>query len=66
VAGDGALAVTVADDGVGVREGGRRGGLRNLTERAEGLGGGLSVRARPDPGGGTVLEWRVPLGTPRE
>ncbi|MFJ5879781.1 GAF domain-containing protein, partial [Streptomyces sp. NPDC093088] len=44
VAGDGALAVTVADDGIGVREGGHRGGLRNLTERAEGLGGTLSVR----------------------
>ncbi|MFJ5934352.1 GAF domain-containing protein [Streptomyces sp. NPDC093071] len=65
VVGDGVLAVTVADDGVGVREGGRRGGLRNLTERAERLGGGLSVRPRPDPPGGTVLAWRVPLETTR-
>ncbi|MEW1906363.1 GAF domain-containing protein [Streptomyces sp. NPDC086147] len=66
VAGDGVLAVTVGDDGIGAREGGHRGGLRNLTERAERLGGALSVRARPDPIGGTVLEWRVPLRTPRE
>ncbi|MFC7975875.1 GAF domain-containing protein [Streptomyces cinereoruber] len=60
---DGVLAVTVSDDGVGIREGGRRGGLRNLTERAERLGGGLSALARPGPEGGTVLEWRVPLET---
>ncbi|MEX0172076.1 GAF domain-containing protein [Streptomyces sp. LMG1-1-1.1] len=64
---DGILAVTVSDDGIGVPPGGSRSGLRNLTERAERLGGDLSVGHRPDAaGGGTVLEWRVPLPTGRE
>ncbi|CAM5682653.1 histidine kinase [Streptomyces tanashiensis] len=57
----GVLAVAVSDDGVGVRPGGVRSGLRNLAERAERLGGELSVRTRPEPTGGTLLEWRVPL-----
>ncbi|MEU5217349.1 GAF domain-containing protein [Streptomyces sp. NPDC020807] len=56
----GALAVTVSDDGVGIRPGGARSGLRNLRERAERLGGTLSVRAREETGGGTVVEWRIP------
>ncbi|MFF0562010.1 GAF domain-containing protein [Streptomyces sp. NPDC004266] len=63
VAEEGVLAVTVSDDGVGVPRGGRRSGLRNLSERAERLGGSLSVRARAEPGSGTVLEWRIPLPT---
>ncbi|MFD8009045.1 GAF domain-containing protein [Streptomyces sp. NPDC058955] len=66
VAEDGVLAVTVSDDGVGIPQGGRRSGLRNLSERAERLGGTLSVRARVEPGSGTVLEWRIPLPTERE
>ncbi|MFB4311505.1 GAF domain-containing protein [Actinomadura sp. GTD37] len=53
------LTLRVEDDGVGVPEGGRRSGLRNLRERAEDHGGSFGVRARP--GGGTVLVWRVPL-----
>ncbi|MEU6162591.1 sensor histidine kinase [Streptomyces tanashiensis] len=57
----GVLAVAVSDDGVGIRPGGVRSGLRNLAERAERLGGELSVRTRPEPTGGTLLEWRVPL-----
>lgn len=61
---DGVLAVTVSDDGVGVTDGGRRSGLRNLAERAETRGGGLSVLPGPD-GGGTRLDWRIPLGPPR-
>ncbi|MGW1225002.1 GAF domain-containing protein [Streptomyces sp. NPDC002530] len=61
VADAGMLTVTVTDDGVGLPEGIRRSGLRNLAERAERLGGGLSVSRRPQPHGGTVLEWRVPL-----
>ncbi|WP_328947298.1 GAF domain-containing protein [Streptomyces sp. NBC_00250] len=61
VAEGGVLAVTVSDDGVGIPQGGARSGLRNLGERAERLGGDLSVRTRPEPTGGTVLEWRVPL-----
>ncbi|MFE1783674.1 GAF domain-containing protein [Streptomyces sp. NPDC059506] len=54
--------LTVADDGVGIRPGGRRSGLRNLAERAERLGGSLELSA--PPGGGTVLVWRVPLERP--
>lgn len=61
---DGVLTVTVSDDGVGFADGGRRSGLRNLAERAEARGGGLSVSPRPDSGG-TRLDWRVPLGPPR-
>ncbi|WP_030715759.1 GAF domain-containing protein [Streptomyces sp. NRRL F-2580] len=57
---DGVLAVTVSDDGVGFTDGGRRSGLRNLAERAEACGGGLSVSPRPN-GGGTLLEWRIPI-----
>ncbi|WP_086830434.1 GAF domain-containing sensor histidine kinase [Streptomyces sp. NRRL B-24572] len=66
VADDGVLAVTVSDDGVGMTQAGRRSGLRNLAERAERLGGSLSVRARTEPGSGTVLEWRIPLPVVRQ
>ncbi|WP_069387815.1 GAF domain-containing sensor histidine kinase [Cellulosimicrobium cellulans] len=51
------LAVT--DDGVGIREGGRRSGLRNMAARASSLGGGCTAVALPD--GGTRLEWWAPL-----
>lgn len=60
-AAEGVLTVLVTDDGVGVAEGGRRSGLRNLAERAERLGGELSVSAHTPTGRGTKLEWRVPL-----
>lgn len=59
-AGEG-LTVSVTDDGVGTPEHGRRSGLRNLTERAEQLGGTLSVRSAP--GRGTRLTWHVSLDT---
>ncbi|WP_327169631.1 GAF domain-containing protein [Streptomyces subrutilus] len=58
----GVLGVTVSDDGVGIARGGRRSGLRNLAERAEARGGALSVSS--SRGGGTRLDWRVPLGSP--
>ncbi|MGW7327687.1 GAF domain-containing protein [Streptomyces sp. NPDC054840] len=57
----GVLTVTVADNGIGVAEGAGRSGLRNLAERAERLGGELSVSARGQGGQGTELEWRIPL-----
>ncbi|NKZ07861.1 sensor histidine kinase [Actinomadura latina] len=53
------LTLRVEDDGVGIPEGGRRSGMRNMRERAEDHGGSFGTRARP--GGGTILVWRVPL-----
>ncbi|WP_327104040.1 sensor histidine kinase [Nonomuraea glycinis] len=53
------LALTVQDDGVGLPREGRRSGLRNLEERATGLGGSFAVTS-PETGG-TVLSWAVPL-----
>ncbi|MFE9846145.1 sensor histidine kinase [Streptomyces goshikiensis] len=58
---EGVLTVLVTDDGVGMAEGGRRSGLRNLAERAERLGGELSVSVHGPTGQGVKLEWRVPL-----
>ncbi|MER7468083.1 GAF domain-containing protein [Streptomyces sp. NPDC097981] len=60
-AADGVLTVSVTDDGVGMPEGGRRSGLRNLAERAERLGGELSVSTPGLRARGTALQWRVPL-----
>ncbi|MFE2324422.1 GAF domain-containing protein [Streptomyces sp. NPDC059385] len=57
----GTLTVAVTDDGVGMPEGGRRSGLRNLAERAARLGGRMTVAPRGPEGHGTRLEWRVPL-----
>jgi signal transduction histidine kinase len=53
------LVLLVRDNGTGIRETGRRSGLANLAERAALLGG--TMRAGPAEGGGTELEWRVPL-----
>ncbi len=55
------LTVTVSDDGIGIPEGASRSGLRNLAERAENLGGRLTVSVRGPAGKGTTLEWWVPL-----
>ncbi|WP_405533305.1 GAF domain-containing protein [Streptomyces avidinii] len=68
VAAGGVLTVTVADNGIGIPEGGRRSGLSNLAERAERLGGELSVSASGPSGRrsqGTQLEWRIPLSRSR-
>jgi signal transduction histidine kinase len=56
------LVLRVVDDGVGIPPGGRRSGLRNMAQRAQDLGG--SFEARDRDGGGSVLEWRVPLMAP--
>ncbi|MGX6603231.1 GAF domain-containing protein [Micromonosporaceae bacterium Da 78-11] len=58
-AADGQLAVVVQDDGVGSDASLARGGLVNLLDRAADLGGTFEVRR--GEGGGTVLDWRVPL-----
>ncbi|WP_406339593.1 GAF domain-containing protein [Streptomyces sp. NBC_00649] len=65
-AADGVLTVSVSDDGIGIPEGGRRSGLRNLSERAERLGGELSISTRDLGTRGTRLEWRVPLTGPAD
>ncbi|GAA4990474.1 hypothetical protein GCM10025734_17360 [Kitasatospora paranensis] len=54
------VVLTVQDDGVGIPAQGRRSGLRNLAERAEGLGGALELTS--PPGGGARLVWSAPLG----
>ncbi|MEV8015857.1 GAF domain-containing protein [Streptomyces sp. NPDC086554] len=59
VVGKGQLTLTVTDNGVGIGASGRRSGLRNIAERAERLGGTLTLGSGPD--GGTRLEWRVAL-----
>ena len=53
------LVLTVLDDGVGLGGTTRRSGLANISERAAGSGGAMRVAAAA--GGGTELEWRVPL-----
>jgi signal transduction histidine kinase len=59
VTADSALTLTVRDNGRGIPETTRRSGLGNLGERASSLGGTLRLGAVE--GGGTELEWRVPL-----
>ena len=53
------LTLTVTDDGIGLSEGGRRSGLRNIDERARSLGGDFSAGRGEQ--GGTILVWRVPV-----
>ncbi|MEU6677158.1 GAF domain-containing protein [Streptomyces sp. NPDC046925] len=55
------VRLTVADDGVGIAEGGRRSGLKNLKRRAESLGGdswyGPGIG---EDGAGTTVVWQAP------
>ncbi|MCX4828172.1 GAF domain-containing protein [Streptomyces sp. NBC_01016] len=53
------VRLTVADDGVGIKEGGRRSGLKNLQKRAESLGGASWHGAGID-GDGTTVVWQAP------
>ena len=53
------LVLVVLDNGTGLTQTVRRSGLANLAERAELLGG--TLLAGPADGGGTRIEWRVPL-----
>ena len=56
---NGCLLLRIADNGVGIREGGRRSGLANIADRATALRGTSTIEAGAD--GGTVLTWKVPL-----
>jgi signal transduction histidine kinase len=56
------LSLTVRDNGSGIKDSGRRSGLSNLDQRAVSLGG--SFRVAPAAGGGTELDWQVPLTSP--
>ncbi|HET9898899.1 MAG TPA: GAF domain-containing protein [Streptosporangiaceae bacterium] len=53
------LLLVVEDNGSGIADTGRRSGLANLEHRAQGRGGQL--RLKRAGGGGTRLEWSVPL-----
>lgn len=59
---DGGLTPTMKDNGVGTPGDGRHSGLRNLTQRAESLGGEMTLESPSE--GGTRLVWRVPLRLP--
>ncbi|MFI6943987.1 GAF domain-containing sensor histidine kinase [Streptomyces sp. NPDC050418] len=55
------VRLTVGDDGVGIPEGGRRSGLKNLKRRAESLGGDSWYGAGiGEDGGGTTVVWEAP------
>jgi signal transduction histidine kinase len=53
------LILRVRDDGTGMAGTTRRSGLANMAARAAELGGSLAIG--PAAGGGTQLDWRVPV-----
>lgn len=58
----GDVVAVVTDDGVGIPRRVAEGGIRHMRERVLLVGGELSIAA--DPGGGTRVELRVPVGEP--
>ncbi|WP_327279885.1 MULTISPECIES: GAF domain-containing sensor histidine kinase [unclassified Streptomyces] len=58
-AGQGEVVLTVSDNGTGIPARGRRSGLRNLDERARGVGGTFTTET-PEAGGSRLV-WRAPL-----
>ncbi|MER6445993.1 histidine kinase [Streptomyces venezuelae] len=58
-AGQGEIVLTVSDNGTGIPPQGRRSGLRNLDERARGVGGTFTAETPEE--GGSRLVWRAPL-----
>ncbi len=60
MASEGAITLTVADDGIGLPDSPPAGhGLANMEARAARFGGQFTTRARQP--NGTVVEWRVPI-----
>ena len=61
---DGALTFAVSDDGVGFRLGdaSRGTGLQGMADRLDAIGGSLEIRS--NPGEGTTILGRVPVGEP--
>jgi signal transduction histidine kinase len=55
------LVLKVRDDGRGLGPGVVRSGLRNMQERASGLGGTCTIESPEE--GGTTITWSVPGGT---
>lgn len=53
------LTIRIQDDGQGISDTDRRSGLHNLSSRASGHGGNLTLES--GQAGGTTLEWVVPL-----
>jgi two-component system, NarL family, sensor histidine kinase DevS len=60
-AADGEVLLQVEDDGTGMDVSGARGGVVNMGERAHDFGGTFEVG--PGAAGGTVVIWRVPIGS---
>jgi signal transduction histidine kinase len=56
------VVLRVEDNGVGADAGGARGGIVNMSERANDLGGAFEIGPRPD-GKGTVVTWRAPINS---
>ena len=54
------VRLVVSDDGTGLADNRSESGLRNARRRAADLGGSLALA--PNPAGGTILTWRVPIG----
>jgi hypothetical protein len=61
IAGDGELRFEVVDDGIGFDPRATRAGtgLQGMTDRIDAIGGSLEIRSTP--GGGTVVNGRVPV-----
>jgi signal transduction histidine kinase len=55
---DESVIVIVEDDGVGIAEGAKRSGLKNLADKAAERGGALTVQSRV---GATSVRWSAPL-----
>jgi len=53
--------VQIADNGVGGADPGSGSGLRGLRDRIDALDGSISVAS--EPGGGTTVAVRIPLGS---